>query len=37
MQLGFLTNDRARLSPMAKRYLDELRSLIADNGFEILG
>ncbi len=37
MQLGFLTNDRARLSPMAKRYLEELRALVAANGFEVLG
>lgn len=37
MQLGYLTNDRARLSTMAKRYLEELRTLVAANGFEVLG
>lgn len=37
MQLGYLTNDRARLSPMAKRYLEELRALVAANGYEVLG
>ena len=37
MQLGYLTNDRARLSPMATRYLEELRALIAAEGFEVLG
>ncbi len=37
MQLGYLTNDRARLSSMAKRYLEELRSLVAENGYEVLG
>lgn len=37
MQLGYLTNDRARLSPMALRYLDELRSAISAKGYEILG
>ena len=37
MQLGYLTNDRARLSPMATRYLDELRSLIAQEGYDVLG
>ncbi len=37
MQLGYLTNDRARLSPMATRYLKELRSLIAQEGYEVLG
>lgn len=36
MQLGYLTNDRARLSPMARRYLDELRALIAQDGYEVL-
>lgn len=36
MQLGYLTNDRARLSPMAKRYLEELRALIAQDGYEVL-
>lgn len=37
MQLGYLTNDRARLSSMAKRYLEELRNLVAENGYEVLG
>ncbi len=37
MQLGYLTNDRARLSPMAKRYLEELRALVAVSGYEVLG
>lgn len=37
MQLGYLTNDRARLSPMATRYLEELRSLIAQEGYDVLG
>ena len=37
MQLGYLTNDRARLSPMALRYLEELRRLVAADGFEVLG
>ena len=37
MQLGYLTNDRARLSPMAKRYLEELRELVALDGYEVLG
>ena len=36
MQLGYLTNDRASLSPMARRYLAELRKLIAADGFEVL-
>lgn len=36
MQLGYLTNDRARLSPMAKRYLEELRREIAAEGYEVL-
>lgn len=36
MQLGYLTNERARLSPMALRYLDELRTLVAADGFEVL-
>ena len=37
MQLGYLTNDRARLSPMAARYLEELRSLVASEGYDVLG
>lgn len=37
MQLGYLTNDRARLSPMATRYLGELRSLVASEGYDVLG
>lgn len=37
MQLGYLTNDRARLSPMAQRYIEELKSEIAAEGYEILG
>lgn len=37
MQLGYLTNDRARLSPMATRYLEELRSLVASEGYDVLG
>ena len=37
MQLGCLTNDRARLSPMAARYLEELRSLVASEGYDVLG
>lgn len=37
MQLGYLTNDRARLSPMATRYLEELRALIASEGYDVLG
>lgn len=36
MQLGYLTNDRARLSPMAIRYLDELKTEIAAEGYEVL-
>ena len=36
MQLGYLTNDRARPSPMALRYLEELRTLVAAEGFEVL-
>lgn len=37
MQLGYLTNDRARLSGMARRYLEELRRAVAAEGYEILG
>lgn len=37
MQLGYLTNDRARLSPMAARYLEELRSLVVSEGYDVLG
>ena len=37
MQLGYLTNDRARLSGMALRYLEELRRAIAAEGYEVLG
>ena len=36
MQLGYLTNDRASPSPMATKYLEELRRLIAADGFEVL-
>lgn len=36
MQLGYLTNDRARLSPMALRYIEELRREIGAEGYEVL-
>lgn len=36
MQLGYLTNDRARLSPMALQYLEELKKEIAVEGYEVL-
>lgn len=36
MQLGYVTNDRARLSPMAMRYLAELHDLVIADGFEAL-